>query len=128
MRNLAVTVLGVFPACALCYFVLPASIFLIGDYLDTGDMDNLLNMLLTIFAVIGTFALFFSIDSPPGPVRIAGLVCGIIAMFGLDGFSYVGPSPWSLFFIGPVGVAVFLIIEGVNALNTKTDEPDHWSY
>lgn len=122
------TVLGVFPACALCYFVLPASIFLIGDYLDSGDLNALIDFPLAIFAVIGTFALFFSIESPPGPVRIAGLVCGIIAMYGLDGFSYIGPSFWSLFFIGPVVIAVFLMIEGVNKLTTKKDEPDHWSY
>lgn len=122
------TVLGVFPACALCYFVLPASIFLIGNYLDSGDLNLLLTVALAIFAVIGTFALFFSIDSPPGPVRIAGLICGIIAMYGLEGFSYVGPSLWSFFFIGPVVVAVYLIIEGVNKLTAKTDEPDHWSY
>ena len=120
--------LGVFPACALCYFVLPASIFLIGDYLDSGDMNVLLKISLAIFAVIGTFALFYSIDSPPGPIRMAGLVCGLIAMYGLGGFSYIGLSLWSLFFIGPVVVAVFLIIEGVNKLTTKTDEPDHWSY
>ena len=122
------TVLGVFPACALCYIVLPASIYLIGDYLDTGDIGILCNFLLAVFAVIGTFALFFSIDSPPGLVRMGGLVCGIIAMYGLGGFSYVGPSLWSLFLIGPVAVAVYLIIEGVNTLNAKTDEPDHWSY
>ena len=91
-------------------------------------MDNLLNILLAIFAVIGTFALFFSIESPPGPVRIVGLICGIIAMYGLGGFSYIGSSLWSLFFIGPVAIAVFLIIEGVTTLNAKSDEPDHWSY
>ncbi len=91
-------------------------------------MDNLLHILLAIFAVIGTFALFFSIDSPSGPVRIVGLICGIIAMYGLGGFSYIGPSLWSFFFIGPVAIAVFLIIEGVNTLNAKSDEPDHWLY
>lgn len=128
MRGLAVTVFGVLPASALCFFVLPASIYFVGEYFDNGEAGILVTIVWSVFAVIGTFALFFSIDSPPGPVRIVGLCCGVVAMYGLDGFSQIGPSAWSLFFIGPVVTAIFLIIEGLHSISTGDGAPDYWSH
>ena len=124
MRNLFVTVFGVIPACSLCFFILPTTIYSIGEYLDKGESGTLLMIAWCLFAVFGTFALFFSIEAAPGPVRIAGLVCGIAAMVGLGGFDYMGPSFWSLFFIGPVAIAVYLIAEGVYAHFSEDDDPD----
>ena len=126
MRNLSVTVLGVIPAFSLCYFILPISIYAVGEYLDTGESGILLMFLWCVLAVFGTFALFFSIESAPGPVRMVGLACGIAAMYGLDGFNYIGPSLWSLFFIGPIVIAIFLIFEGLYAISTTGDDSDDW--
>ena len=54
-----------------------------------------------------------------------GLSFGIAAMYGLGGFDYVGPSLWSLFFIGPVATAVFLIVEGLYALSANDNESEN---
>jgi len=128
MRNLSVTVIGVIPACSLCFFVLPVLVNAIGEYLDNGESGILLMILYCVLAVFGTFALFFSIERPPGPVRMVGLACGVAAMYGLGGFELVGPSLWSIFFIGPVVIAIFLIVEGVYTLSTEENDSDYWMH
>jgi len=128
MRNLFVTVLGVIPACSLCFFVLPTSIYAIGEYFEKGESVTLLMILWCVLAVFGTFALFFSIESAPGPVRMLGLSFGIAAMYGLGGFDYIGPSLWSLFFVGPVAIAVFLIVEGLYSLTANDDDSESGAY
>lgn len=127
MRRLVVTVVGVFPAFALCFFLLPASIAVVGEYVDTGDRGRLIDLVWCFFGIIGTFALFFSIEKAPGPIKMTGLVMGIAAMWGLDGFSIVSSGPWNFFFYGPVVVAVLLIIEGLHTLYKGANEPDRWS-
>jgi len=127
MRSSFVTIFGVFPAFSLCFFVLPGLIAAIGEYLEKGESGTLLIIGWCVLAAVGTFALFFSIERTPGPVGMVGLICGIAAMYGLDGFSYIGPSLWSLFFVGPVVVAIFLIIEGLSTNASEVDETDYWS-
>ena len=51
-----------------------------------------------------------------------GLACGIAAVFGLDGFSIATSGTWRLVFLGPVIVAVLLIIEGLVAVPKDEDE------
>lgn len=126
MRNLFVTILGVIPASFLCLFVLPGLLYAIGDYSNNGDSALLITILYCVLAVFGTFALFFSIDKPPGPLRMVGLACGIVAMYGLDGLIFLDASLWGLFFIGPVVIAILLIVEGVYTLSSEDDESDHW--
>ena len=127
MRALLVSLFGVFPACALCFFVLPGSVFAIGGFLESGDLEFLWMFLWSIGAAIGTFALFFSIERRPGPLRMIGLALGIGAMFALDGFSIAGNSLWKWVFIGPVATAVLLIVEGVVMLRSDDGAADeHW--
>lgn len=128
MRALFVSVLGVFPACALCFFVLPGSVFAVGEFLRSGDLEFLWMFVWSICAAIGTFALFFSIERPPGPLRMVGLALGVGAMFALDGFSIVSSGLWRWVFIGPVVVAVLLIVEGLATLRAGDGAAeDHWS-
>ena len=128
MRNLLILVFGVIPACSLCFFVLPVSVQLIGEYLDHGDPETLLMILWCAMAVFGTFALVFSLARAPGPVRMVGLACGITAMYTLDGFYFVGPSLWSYFFVGPVVTAMYLIGEGLFANASDDNRPNDWTY
>lgn len=112
---------------ALCFFLLPASVAVIGDYLETGDRGYLIDLGWCIFGLVGTASLLCSVETAPGLLRIAGLVLGIAAMWGLDGFSVVSSGPWNFFFFSPVIVAVLLIVEGLYTLSVGVDEPDHWS-
>ena len=128
MRALLISLFGVFPACALCFFVLPGSVFAIAEFLENGGFEFLWISVWGIGAAIGTFALFFSIERSPGPLRMVGLALGIGAMFALDGFSIAGGGLWKWIFIGPVVVAVLLIVEGV--LIRRSDDgaaDEHWS-
>ena len=126
MRNLFITLFGVIPAFSLCYFILPISIFAFGEYLDTGELGVFAMFFWCVLAVFGTFALFFSIENVAGPVRMVGLACGIAAMYGLGGFDYIGPSLWSLFFVGPLVTATFLIFEGLFGSSGEDDDSEYW--
>ncbi len=123
VRQSAVTVFGVIPASILCLFLLGGLVGVLGEYLETGSRDDLVTIVWCALAVIGTFALFFSIEEPPGPIAMIGLGCGIAAMLGLDGLS-IGQGAWKLLFIAPMITAVSLIIEGLGALSNDSSEPD----
>ena len=125
MRKIVVSIFGVVPASILCFFVLPLSVGAVGEYVDTNDPEALTIIFVCISALIGTTALFFSVERTPNPIIMIGLVFGIVAIFGSGGLSF-SSGPWKLFFVGPVIVASFLILEGLVTPSNERRNYDEW--
>ena len=123
MRQSAIIVFGVIPAFILCILVLVGLVAILGEYLGSGNRDHLITLVWCALCVIGTMALYFSIDDAPGPITMIGLFFGIAGMIGLDGLS-IGHGAWKLFFIAPMVTAGMLIIEGLSALSNRDRSSD----
>jgi len=113
LRNVLVSVFGVLPAAALCYFVLPLFVMYLGEFEQGQSQDSAIGIAICVGALIGTIALVFSVKSPPNRITIVGLVCGIAAVIGSGGLSFASGLWTAYFFASPMIAAVILIVEGI---------------
>lgn len=121
MRQAAVSFFGAFPAAVLCMPLLGVLIGSVGEYVESGNLESLLLSFWCVFGLIGTVALFFSIEAKPKPITMIGLGLGIAAVVGGGGLS-LSPSIWKWLIVAPMITAIVLILEGLFAPSTDVDE------
>jgi len=109
-----VSVFGFVPALCLCILLMGAMIGALDDYLHTNDHNLLVTVFWCISGLIGTIALFFSIEGKAGLITMLGLGLGIATILA-TGMLSAASGAWKLVFFAPMIVAVYLIIEGLIA-------------
>ena len=117
MRQVIVSLFGFIPALCLCILLMGALIGALDDYLHTSDSEILITVFWCISGLIGTIALFFSIDDKSGPITMLGLGLGIATILA-TGMLSAASGVWKLVFVAPMVVAGYLIVEGLIA-NSK---------
>ena len=116
MRQVIVSLFGFFPALCLCILLMGAMVGALDDYLHTSDHGILTTVFWCISGLIGTIALFYSIDDKPGPITMLGLGLGIATILA-TGMLSATSGAWILVFVVPMAVASYLIIEGLIAFS-----------
>jgi len=116
VRQVIVSLFGFFPALCLCILLMGAMVGALDDYLHTSDHGILTTVFWCISGLIGTIALFFSIDDKPGPITMLGLGLGIATILA-TGMLSATSGAWILVFVVPMAVASYLIIEGLIAFS-----------
>ena len=115
MRQVIVSLFGFIPAFCLCILLVGALVGALDDYLHTSDRGILVTVFWCISGLIGTIALFFSIDDKPGPITVLGLGFGIATILA-TGMLSAASGAWKWIFVAPMVVASGLIVEGLIAL------------
>lgn len=124
MRQVIVTVFGFIPALCLCMLLMGALVGALDNYLRTSDHGILLTVFWCVSGLIGTIALFFSIEGKAGPATMLGLGLGIAATLATE-MLLVASGIWKLFIAAPMAVAIFLIIEGFIAISNKSQPSEN---
>ena len=113
LRSILVSVFGVLPAAALCYFVLPLLVMYLGEFGEAELQENAIGVAVCVRALFGTVALVMSTKRPPNAITMLGLASGIAAAIGSGGLSFASGVWRAYFFVSPTIVAVILIVEGL---------------
>jgi len=119
VRQVIVIVFGFIPALCLCILLMGAMVGALDDYLRTNDHGTLVTIFWCVSGLIGTIALFFSIEDRAGPVTMFGLGFGIAAVLATGMISPTSGA-WNVVLAAPIVVAVFLIIEGLIAFSKES--------